>query len=127
MSSDRRDVQVEAAVCESRPCNFTDKKGILARLKKVTLSSQLYLSYFPSFILRNVKHKNQHSTICAVKKDTPIPLVPPTFNAELIMRMEFHVYSCYFNPITVVKVAVKLLCLLDQPKPNLAACIKKNR
>lgn len=124
LSFDCRDMQVEAAVYEVRPYNFIDKRGNLARLwscKKVTLSSQLYLSYIPSFVLSNVKHKKQHSTIYAVKNDTPIPLVLPTVNAESIMRMELHVYSCYFNPLTVVKVAVRLLCSVDQPKHDLAA------
>jgi len=85
------------------------------------LSSWLYLSYFPSFVLGNVEHKKQHSPVHAVKNDTPIPLVLPTVNAEVIMRMELHVYSCYFNPLTVVKVAVRVLWSVDQPKHDLAA------
>lgn len=51
------------------------QKGNLAGLwsrTKVTLSSWLYLSYFPFFMLRDVKPKKQHSTIYAVKNDAPI-------------------------------------------------------
>lgn len=32
LTSDCRDMQVEAAVYEVRPCHFTDKKGNLAKL-----------------------------------------------------------------------------------------------
>lgn len=112
---------IEAAVYEVRPCNFTDKTGHLVKLwscRKVTLSSQLHLSYFSSFMLRNAEHKKQHSIICAVKNNTTLVLTP--VNAELITRMELHVHSCYFSPLTAAKVAVRLLFSVDQSKHGFA-------
>ena len=61
LSSDCRGMQVEAALYDIRPCNFTDRKKFWS-CKKVMLSSWLYLSYFPSFVLGNVEHKKQHSS-----------------------------------------------------------------
>lgn len=42
-------------------------------------------------------------------------------DAELIKRMEPHVHSCYFSPLTAEKVAARLLFLVDQSKHGLAA------